>query len=319
MPVPSPAAAPTIDVHTHFFPRELAATFDADAGRSLPSLVVHADGSGAIMLGGKTFRRVSAACWDAERRIERMDRDGITMQVLSPVPVTLIGEAAVGVAAAWSRRQNELLAEIAASRPDRFAALGMVPLQDPDAAVTELEYALTELGLQGVEIGTETAGRELDDPALSGFFAAAAALSAPIFVHPTGGGAVIRRDGQPYDFGLGMLTDTALAAAALVFGGVLERFPASGSRSPMAVAPSPGHTRDWSGARASVPSPPTVTASPSWSARCGWTRSCLSQHTWRWSPGGSVPSTSCSAATFPSTIAGGAHQPMSSLTQRETD
>ena len=225
MPVPSPAAAPTIDVHTHFFPRELAATFDADAGRSLPSLVVHADGSGAIMLGGKTFRRVSAACWDAERRIERMDRDGITMQVLSPVPVTLIGEAAVGVAAAWSRRQNELLAEIAASRPDRFAALGMVPLQDPDAAVTELEYALTELGLQGVEIGTETAGRELDDPALSGFFAAAAALSAPIFVHPTGGGAVIRRDGQPYDFGLGMLTDTALAAAALVFGGVLERFP----------------------------------------------------------------------------------------------
>jgi aminocarboxymuconate-semialdehyde decarboxylase len=224
MAEPGPDAAPTVDVHTHLFPRELATTFDADASSALPSLTVHADGSGEIMRGGELFRRVSATAWDAERRIERMDQDGVDLQVLSPVPVTLVGAAAPGVAAAWARRQNELLAGIVADRPDRFAALGMVPLQNPDAAVTELEYAVTELGLRGIEIGTEAGGRELDDPRMGAFFAAAESLQTPLFVHPTDGDA-IRRRGLPYEFGLGMLTDTALAAAALVFGGVLERFP----------------------------------------------------------------------------------------------
>lgn len=225
MAEPNRAAVPTVDVHTHLFPRELATAFDADASSGLPSLVVHPDGSGEIMLAGKTFRRVSATTWDAERRIERMDRDGIDVQVLSPVPVTLVGAVPPHVATAWSHHQNELLAGIVADRPDRFVALGMVPLQDPEAAVAELEYAITELSLRGLEIGTETGGCELDDHRLGPFFAAAEELHVPLFIHPTDGGAAIRRRGQPYEFGLGMLTDTALAAAALVFGGVLERFP----------------------------------------------------------------------------------------------
>ena len=69
------------------------------------------------------------------------------------------------------------------------------------------------------------AGRELDDPSLRPFFAAAAALDMPLFVHPTDGAGAIRRRGQPYEFGLAMLTDTAMAATALVFGGVLAEFP----------------------------------------------------------------------------------------------
>ena len=226
MPNPDLAGGPSVDVHTHLFPRRLSEAFEAGTAASgLPSLQVHDDGTGEIMLGGQLFRRVSAASWNIARRIERMDRDGVGVQVLSPVPVTLAGAADPATATAWARRQNELLAEIVSGQPGRFAALGMVPLQDPDAAVTELEYAVTELGLRGVEIGTETGGRELDHPSLTGFFAAAESLRAPLFVHPTDGAGAIRRRGQPYEFGLGMLTDTALAATALVFGGVLERFP----------------------------------------------------------------------------------------------
>ena len=85
---------------------------------------------------------------------------------------------------------------------------------------------VSELGLAGVEIGAQIDGRELDDQCLVPLFDAAEELDCIVFVHPMGGGqGTLRRDGQPYDFGLGMLTDTALAAAALVFGGVLERHP----------------------------------------------------------------------------------------------
>jgi aminocarboxymuconate-semialdehyde decarboxylase len=93
-------------------------------------------------------------------------------------------------------------------------------------AVPELHRLVTELGLSGVQIGTQIAGRDLDDPELTPFFDAAAELAASIFVHPLdGGGNAIRRSGQPYDFGLGMLTDTAMAATALICGGVLDTRP----------------------------------------------------------------------------------------------
>jgi aminocarboxymuconate-semialdehyde decarboxylase len=98
-------------------------------------------------------------------------------------------------------------------------------LQDTDAAIAELAFGVNELGMLGVEIGSEVSGRELDDPSLRPFFAAAQDLDVAIFIHPTDGAGAIRRGGIPYEFGLGMLTDTAMAAAALVFGGVLDEFP----------------------------------------------------------------------------------------------
>jgi aminocarboxymuconate-semialdehyde decarboxylase len=169
---------------------------------------------------------VAPACWDVERRIEAMDAAGIAVHVLSPVPITLTYWADPVLAAELCRRQNDLLAAAIAARPDRFLGLGGVPLPDVAAAVAELEHVMHDLGLAGVEIGAQIAGHELDDPVLRPFFAAAEALGAAVFVHPLDGGSgAIRRAGVPYDFALGMMTDTAMAATALVFGGVLEAHP----------------------------------------------------------------------------------------------
>jgi aminocarboxymuconate-semialdehyde decarboxylase len=155
-----------------------------------------------------------------------MDALGIDVHVLSPVPITLTYWADTTLAVEFSRRQNDLLAAAMASHPHRFQGFASVPLPDVDAAMAELERAVSELGLAGVEIGAEVAGLDLDDASLRPFFAAAEALDVPIFVHPLdGGGGAIRRAGAPYDFGLGMLTDTAMAAAALVLGGVLDDHP----------------------------------------------------------------------------------------------
>lgn len=220
-----PTARPAVDVHTHFFPLGLSDLAAATGDDRWPSLLVDGKGHGRIMRGATVFRPVAPACWDPAARLDAMDAAGIGIHVLSPVPVTLTTWADPAPAEAFARALNDALAAAAATASDRFRWFGSVPLQDTERAIAELTRAHDELGMDGVEIGTEVAGRELDDASLRPFFAAAADLDVPVFVHPTDGSGAIRRGGQPYEFGLGMLTDTAMAASALLFGGVLAELP----------------------------------------------------------------------------------------------
>ncbi|GAB3082058.1 amidohydrolase family protein [Nocardioides zeae] len=219
--------SPMIDLHAHHFPRALTESSTTPTGPRWPHLRPGTDGRGQIMVGDAVFRHVTADLWDVETKLLALDRAGIGVQVVSPVPVMLCTWADAADAAAYCRAVNVALAEDVATAPSRLRGLGAVPLQDVERAVVELHHAVATLGLLGVEIGTSVEGVDLDDPRLHPFWAAAEDLGAVVFVHPMdGGGGVVRRAGQPYDFGLGMLTDTAIAAGGLVFGGVLARFPA---------------------------------------------------------------------------------------------
>lgn len=216
-----------VDTHAHFFPAGLS---EPPAGADPRWPLLRADPaqptSGGIHQGESLFRTVNSQLWDVDDRIASMDTHGIEQQLISPVPVMLTTWADVEPATAFAREVNDGIATAADRSDGRLVGLAGVPLQDVDAAIAELERAVTELGLAGVEIGTRVEERELDDPELAPFFAAAADLDAAIFIHPMDGGAgSVRRAGQPYDFGLGMLTDTALAATALLTGGVLDRHP----------------------------------------------------------------------------------------------
>jgi aminocarboxymuconate-semialdehyde decarboxylase len=212
-----------IDVHAHVFPRDL---IGPTPGGPWPRLEVDDENSGRLMIGDALFRRVTSSLWDVPSRLSELDAHGVDRQVVSPVPVTLDIVADAKPVAAYHRALNEGIAAVVAEAPERFVGLGAAPLQDVTLAVAELEHLVVELGLAGVEIGAEIGGRELDDPELLPFFEAAQDLRALVFVHPLGGGeGAVRRTGQPYDFGLGMLTDTAMAASALVFGGVLDACP----------------------------------------------------------------------------------------------
>lgn len=216
-----------VDTHAHFFPRGLS---DPSAGTDPRWPVLRMDPAGAaqgeIFQGPTPFRAVSSQLWDVDDRVALMDTHGIQQQLISPVPVMLTTWADPEPATTYAREVNEGIAAAVDESEGRLVGLAGVPLQDVGGAIAELEHAVTELGLAGVEIGTRAEGMELDDPQLIPFFAAAADLGATIFVHPMDGGAgAVRRAGQPYDFGLGMLTDTALAATALLTGGVLDRHP----------------------------------------------------------------------------------------------
>ena len=213
-----------VDVHTHFFPAGLGDPVATTGDSRWPSLHIGDDGQARIMRGAEVFRPVAPTCWDPVRRLDAMDAAGMDVHVLSPVPVTLTTWAEPALAADFARRQNDAFAAAAATDPARYRWLGSVPLQDTALAISEMERARAA-GMCGVEIGTEVDGRELDDPTLRPFFIAAANLGVPIFIHPTDGVGAIRRKGTPHEFGLGMLTDTAMAAGALLFGGVLEECP----------------------------------------------------------------------------------------------
>jgi aminocarboxymuconate-semialdehyde decarboxylase len=214
-----------IDVHAHMFPTGLPDLNQTTGDPRWPRLLTGA-GEGRIMCGDALFRRVRPALWDLGERLEEVYASGVGVQLVSPVPITLTYWAEPASAIRYARALNDAIAADVAHAHGQLRGLGTVPLQDVDAAIAELGRIVGDLGLVGAEIGTVIAGRELDHPELRPFFAAAEQLGAVLAVHPMDGGAgVIRRSGQPYDFGLGMLTDTALAAAALVFGGVLDDHP----------------------------------------------------------------------------------------------
>ena len=215
-----------VDVHAHHFSASLPDLARSTGDERWPHLETDDGHTGRILQGDRVFRTVRSALWDLPTRLAELDAAGIAVQVISPVPIMLSYWAPGELAAEFLRAVNDSIAQDVASSGGRLRGLGAVALQDPRAAVEEVRRLGTELGLEGVEIGTHAAGRELDDPQLAPFWAAVVDLDLAVFIHPLdGGGMAIRRQGPPYDFGLGMLTDTAMAAVALINGGVLDRHP----------------------------------------------------------------------------------------------
>lgn len=226
MPAPRPdALTGGFDVHAHWFGTDLVAPGHTDP--RWPRLVVDDDLHGRLVLGERTFREVRSSLWDVGRRCADLDATGIATQLISPVPVTFPYWADRGPAVAYAEASNASIATAVAGSGGRLRGLANLPLPHvPDAARVLEEVMTGDVPLAGFEIGARVRGMELDDPRLLPLFEAAAGLNAVVLVHPAdGGGGTVRRGGQPYDFGLGMVTDTALAAGALVFGGVLKRFP----------------------------------------------------------------------------------------------
>ena len=127
--------------------------------------------------------------------------------------------------AAWSRLQNEALAAALREAPGAHRGLATVPLQDPATAAAELRVAVRELGLRGAMVDPNALGRPLGDAAFDPFWKAAADLEAPVVLHPFLLEAV-ERFGRHYLHNLvGYPFETTLAAASLILGGTLDRFP----------------------------------------------------------------------------------------------
>lgn len=223
-----------IDLHTHILPRDWP-DLDAKYGYSGFIRLEHCDACSArMMLRGKLFRQIASNTWDPLRRIEDMDATGVSMQVLSTVPVMFSYWAKPHDALDLSRMLNDHIAEVVRAHPQRFVGLGTIPLQDPELAAGELERCVNELGLSGAEIGTHVDANEhchgpecrnLDDRGLDAVWRTAEQRDAAIFVHPWDMMGKQRMPKYWLPWLVGMPAETCLAICSMIFGGVFERFP----------------------------------------------------------------------------------------------
>ncbi len=159
-------------------------------------------------------------------RIRAMDEQGIDVEALSINPYWYKAER--DLARALIRIQNEKLAELCASQPERFVAFATVALQHPDLAAEQLEEGVKKLGLRGGSIGANVAGEELSDPRFHPFWAKAEQLGCLIFIHPQGGSAGLEqrlRGSGGLANVIGNPLDTTIALSHLIFEGTLDRFP----------------------------------------------------------------------------------------------
>jgi aminocarboxymuconate-semialdehyde decarboxylase len=217
-----------LDLHAHVV---LDGAFGA-AGVYGPEHGLDANGVEFFRVGDYMLKPIpyrGSVFMDVERRLAEMDRVGIDRQMLSPNPLTFLGGVEPAPAIDFARAANDAMAELIAAHPARLLGAAQLPMQDPDAAIGELERAVGELGLVAGYIGTDY-GTTPDDRRFDDFYRRVVELDVPLFIHGvTNDGRGPVADARLRRFGLDLIVgytyEETLAASAFVLGGVLDRHP----------------------------------------------------------------------------------------------
>jgi aminocarboxymuconate-semialdehyde decarboxylase len=164
--------------------------------------------------------------YDVDAKLEGMDRKGIDISVLSVTPVVFFYWLSAETGLAAAKVLNDGIAEMVSVRPARLRGMATLPMQDIDAAVTELERAVREHGFRAVELGCRVKGELLSDPKFRPVLKRAAELKVSVFAHPYIAGA-LPADLSCYYLGNthGLPFDTALMAVHLMLGGTMDALP----------------------------------------------------------------------------------------------
>lgn len=217
-----------IDVHTHFVPEEFPLMNGRTGGDRWPTMECNCGNARHknIIISGKNFRTVTNQCWNPKVRANDMDRESVDIQVLSPMPELLSYWFDAKDTLEFSRYVNSKLSEFIQANPNRFYGLGMVPLQDPELATKEIKVLKRDYGLKGIEVGSNINGLPIGHSNFDPFFEEAEKEDMAIFIHALHPGGSDRLVGPSVLNALiGFPNENGLAAASLITGGTLEKFP----------------------------------------------------------------------------------------------
>ena len=228
----------TVDIHAHWYPREWLKLLEKDGPKEGAALERTAQG-GYLIKAKHLVNAFDERFVDLSSRLEKMKETRVEVHALS-LTMPMVYWASPGLGLALSQAFNDAACAAHRKHPDRFVGLAMVPMQAPELALEELERAAQLPGIRGLYLATNVCGLELDEKRFWDVYAKCEELGWPVFLHPVDTIGKDRTTRYYLKNLLGNPYDTGVAAASLIFGGVLDRFPGLEVNLPHAGGAFPG-------------------------------------------------------------------------------
>jgi aminocarboxymuconate-semialdehyde decarboxylase len=222
---------PNIDIHCHIAPESClpSEALGLDGKTYGMRIDRNPDGSPCCYSDG---RPNMPGCdpeqvYSIDRRLRDMDKSKVDIQLLSNPPFFFFYSVPIEKAAQFHRNFNVAIAKIIKEHPQRFLGLAAVPLQDPTVAAKELEFAVKELGLNGVQISSSLPGKSPVAEETYPFWDMVAKLDVPVYIHPYYVPAETAARLSKYSVGAIIYApiDVGICCASMIFTGFLDRYP----------------------------------------------------------------------------------------------
>ena len=218
---------PVTDIHAHAIVPDALRRMEAAHPDHGPALFEDGGSRYLRYPGRAPLGPLPDPIFEPERRLTDMDRTGVEIQVIAIPPPNFHYHVPAEVGVTFARIQNEELVALSDDRPDRFHVFGTLPIQDIEASLTEIEWLAGVRRVRGVQIGSNVAGVDLDDPRLEPVWNAMERAGLPVWIHADQRAiAGADRLNVYYLQNLvGIPMESTIAIAKLIFGGVLGRHP----------------------------------------------------------------------------------------------
>ena len=214
-----------LDTHAHWFPPEWIELLEREGGKNGAEISRNEQGRLLMVAPGIRLRPTFTPPYvDIATRLKIMDEARVDMHALSLTsPMVYWASADFGLK--LSQVFNDACAAAHQKYPNRFIGMAMLPMQAPDLAVQEAKRAAALPGIRGVYMATHVNGKNLDEKEFWPVYEQCEKLGLPIFLHPVA--PVGKERTAKYHLGnfLGNPYESGIAAASLIFGGVMDAFP----------------------------------------------------------------------------------------------
>ena len=211
-------------MHSHIIPKNLPDWEKKFGYEGFIRLEHHKPGWANMMQGDNFFREINHNCWDPEVRINEYEKYTTQVQVVCTIPVLFAYFSKPKDGLEVARFLNDDLANLVNKYPKKYIGLGSLPMQDPELAVQEL-FRIRELGLKGVQVGTNIEDKNLNEPDFYPVWEACEKLGLAVLVHPWNMMGKKNMNKYWLPWLVGMPAETSRAMCSMIFGGIFDKFP----------------------------------------------------------------------------------------------
>ena len=211
-------------MHSHIIPKNLPDWEKKFGYEGFIRLEHHKPSWANMMQGDNFFREINHNCWDPEVRINEYEKYTTQVQVVCTIPVLFAYFSKPKDGLEVARFLNDDLANLVNKYPKKYIGLGSLPMQDPELAVQEL-FRIKELGLKGVQVGSNIEDKNLNEPDFYPFWEACEKLGLAVLVHPWNMMGKKNMNKYWLPWLVGMPAETSRAMCSMIFGGIFDKFP----------------------------------------------------------------------------------------------